>query len=82
MYHIIMSADIWDGRIFWPGCHIMILEWFTRIYLGVKMVHPRVSKSIRTHMKTSDTRYIQDSYYTVTKYQTKYGAMNMGYYTG
>ena len=28
-------------------------------------------------MKTPDTGYIQDSYYTVTKYQTKYGAMNI-----
>ena len=82
MYHIIMSTDIQDGRIFRSGCHIMVLEWFTGICLGVKIVHPRVSKSIRTHMKTSDTGYIQDSHYTVTNYQTKYGAMNMGYYTG
>ena len=59
-----------------------VLEWFTGIYLGVKMVHPRVSKSIRTHMKTSDTGYIQDSHYTITNYQTKCGAMNMGYYIG
>ena len=65
MYHIIMSTDIRDGRIFRPGCHIMILEWFTGTYLGVKMVHPRVSRSIRTQVKTSDTGYIQDSRYTI-----------------
>ena len=82
MYHIIISADIQDGRIFRSGCHITVLEWFTGICLGVKIVHPWVSKPIRTRMKTPDTGYIQDSYYTVTKYQTKYGAMNMGYYIG
>ena len=77
-----MSTDIWDGRIFRSGCHIVVLEWFTGICLGVKIVHPRVSKSIRTHMKMSDTGYIQDSHSTVTIDQSKYGAMNMEYYTG
>ena len=74
MYHIIMSADIQNGRIFSVRMSHRYWEWFTGIYLGVKLVHPRVSKSIRTQLRTSDTRYIQNSYYTVSKhnYQKKY----------
>ena len=41
------------------------MDWFTGTYLGVKMIHPRVSRSVRTQVKTSDTGYIQDSHYTI-----------------
>ena len=38
-----MSADIRNGRILVRMSH-RYQDWFTGIYLGVELVHPRISK--------------------------------------
>ena len=57
MYHIIMSADIRNGRIFSVRMSHRYRDWFTGIYLGVKPVHPRVSIHIRTPDAYKNSQY-------------------------
>ena len=82
MYHIIVSADIRDGRKFSTRMSHQNSGVVHRNILRSEDCSSRVSGPIRTQVKTSDTGYIQDLHYTVTNYQTKYRAMNMGYYIG
>ena len=85
MYYMILSTDLPDGRMsLIRMSHYDTGSGSLESTSGVKADSSTIIQVHQDTLRTLDTGYIQNSYYTVSthNYQTKYGIMKTEYCLG